>query len=77
MLHNFSPVPLFVCVGQDPKYPVENLVLEEGCRPWLCCPHDRSRQLKVELQLEQASHVGYVDVGEQVGGQGVQVFRLS
>lgn len=49
--------------SQDPKYPVENLVLEEGCRPWLCCPHDRSRQLKVELQLEQASHIGYVDVG--------------
>ncbi|XP_062983968.1 protein XNDC1N [Elgaria multicarinata webbii] len=49
--------------SQDPKYPVENLLLEEDLQPWLCCPRDRSRQLKAELQLEQASHIGYVDVG--------------
>ncbi|XP_062830490.1 protein XNDC1N [Anolis carolinensis] len=51
--------------SQDPKHPVENLLLEEGCplRPWLCCPRDRSRQLKAELQLEQATRIGYVDVG--------------
>ncbi|KAJ7320298.1 hypothetical protein JRQ81_019809 [Phrynocephalus forsythii] len=49
--------------SQDPKYPVENLLLEEAARPWLCSPGDRSRQLRVELQLEQASRIGYVDVG--------------
>ncbi|XP_066476778.1 protein XNDC1N [Tiliqua scincoides] len=49
--------------SQDPKYPVENLLLEEGLCPWLSCPRDRSRQLKVELQLEQASHIGYIDIG--------------
>ncbi|XP_042314051.1 putative short transient receptor potential channel 2-like protein isoform X2 [Sceloporus undulatus] len=49
--------------SQDPKYPVENLLLQEGPRPWLCAPRDRSRQLRAELQLEQASHIGYVDVG--------------
>ncbi|KAJ6664846.1 hypothetical protein lerEdw1_005818 [Lerista edwardsae] len=49
--------------SQDPKYPVENLLLEESLCPWLSCPRDRSRQLKAELQLEQASHIGYVDIG--------------
>ncbi|NXN59525.1 TRPC2 protein, partial [Rynchops niger] len=49
--------------SQDPKYPVENLLLEDGHRPWLSCPQDRSRQLRVELQLERASAIGYVDVG--------------
>lgn len=48
---------------QDPKYPVENLLHEDGLRPWLSCPQDRSRQLRVELQLERASPIGYVDVG--------------
>ncbi|XP_063160834.1 protein XNDC1N [Candoia aspera] len=49
--------------SQDPKYPVDNLLLEENIQPWLCCPLDRSRQLKAELQLEQASCIGYIDVG--------------
>uniref|UniRef100_A0A670YXI1 XRCC1 N-terminal domain containing 1, N-terminal like n=1 Tax=Pseudonaja textilis TaxID=8673 RepID=A0A670YXI1_PSETE len=49
--------------SQDPKYPVENLLLEDGVQPWLCCPLDRSRQLRAELQLEQAGCIGYVDVG--------------
>nr|XP_034971249.1 putative short transient receptor potential channel 2-like protein [Zootoca vivipara] len=48
---------------QDPKSPVENLLLEEGVQPWLSCPQDRSRQLKAELQLEHASRIGYIDVG--------------
>ncbi|NXS68318.1 TRPC2 protein, partial [Pandion haliaetus] len=51
------------CRVQDPKYPVENLLHEDGLRPWLGCPQDRSRQLRVELQLERASPIGYVDVG--------------
>ncbi|XP_077197225.1 protein XNDC1N isoform X2 [Paroedura picta] len=49
--------------SQDPKYPADNLLLEEGPRPWLSCPQDRSRVLTVELQLEQANHIGYVDIG--------------
>ncbi|XP_034291804.1 protein XNDC1N [Pantherophis guttatus] len=49
--------------SQDPKYPVENLLLEERAQPWLCCPLDRSRQLRAELQLEQAGCIGYIDVG--------------
>ncbi|NXA20300.1 TRPC2 protein, partial [Ibidorhyncha struthersii] len=49
--------------SQDPKYPVENLLREDSLRPWLGCPQDRSRQLRVELQLERASPIGYVDVG--------------
>uniref|UniRef100_A0A8D0FUG8 DNA-repair protein Xrcc1 N-terminal domain-containing protein n=1 Tax=Strix occidentalis caurina TaxID=311401 RepID=A0A8D0FUG8_STROC len=48
---------------QDPRYPVENLLREDGPRPWLSCPQDRSRHLRVELQLERASPIGYVDVG--------------
>ncbi|NXD92216.1 XRCC1 protein, partial [Chaetorhynchus papuensis] len=49
--------------SQDPKYPAENLLSEDGIRPWLGCPKERSRQLSVELQLERASPIGYVDVG--------------
>ncbi|KAM6093575.1 protein XNDC1N [Chlamydotis macqueenii] len=49
--------------SQDPRYPVENLLREDGPRPWLGCPRERSRQLRAELQLERASPIGYVDVG--------------
>ncbi|NXB10381.1 XRCC1 protein, partial [Cnemophilus loriae] len=49
--------------SQDPKYPAENLLNEDGIRPWLGCPKEHSRQLSVELQLERASHIGFVDVG--------------
>ncbi|NXL68631.1 XRCC1 protein, partial [Chordeiles acutipennis] len=53
-----------LCRGaQDPRYPAENLLREDGLRPWLSCPQDRSRQLRVELQLERAIPIGYVDVG--------------
>nr|XP_033804031.1 putative short transient receptor potential channel 2-like protein isoform X4 [Geotrypetes seraphini] len=48
--------------SQDPRYPVENLLRDSGVLPWLSCPRDRSRQLRVELQLEQASLFGYVDI---------------
>ncbi|NWZ58354.1 TRPC2 protein, partial [Haliaeetus albicilla] len=61
-----APVKISYIVSfssQDPKYPVENLLHEDSLRPWLGCPQDRSRQLKVELQLERASPIGYVDVG--------------
>ncbi|XP_074228624.1 protein XNDC1N isoform X3 [Camelus bactrianus] len=50
--------------SQDPKYPVENLLHPESQRgPWLSCPQDKSGQLKVELQLERAVPIGYIDVG--------------
>ncbi|KAF7236591.1 putative short transient receptor potential channel 2-like protein [Varanus komodoensis] len=49
--------------SEDPKHPVENLLREEGPRPWLCCPRDRSRPLKAELQLERACRISYIDVG--------------
>lgn len=51
-----------LCV-QDPKYPAENLLSEDGIRPWLGCPKKHSKQLSVELQLERASPIGYVDIG--------------
>ncbi|KAG8522884.1 Short transient receptor potential channel 2, partial [Galemys pyrenaicus] len=48
----------------DPKYPVENLLNPDSQRgPWLSCPQDKSGQLKVELQLEKAVPIGYIDVG--------------
>ncbi|XP_044879295.1 putative short transient receptor potential channel 2-like protein [Mauremys mutica] len=49
--------------SQDPRYPVENLLRDDGIHPWLSSPQDRSRQLKVELQLERASSIGYIDIG--------------
>ncbi|XP_043382945.1 putative short transient receptor potential channel 2-like protein isoform X6 [Chelonia mydas] len=50
--------------SQDPRYPVENLLHDDDIHPWLSCPQDRSRQLKVELQLERASPIGYIDIGD-------------
>ncbi|XP_065491230.1 protein XNDC1N isoform X2 [Caloenas nicobarica] len=61
-----APVKISYVVSfssQDPKFPVENLLREDEPRPWLCCPRDRSGRLRVELQLEQASPIGYVDIG--------------
>ncbi|OXB62450.1 hypothetical protein ASZ78_013794 [Callipepla squamata] len=49
--------------SQDPRYPVENLLCPDGHQPWLSCPQERSRQLRVELQLERAVPIGYIDVG--------------
>ncbi|KAI4564418.1 hypothetical protein MJT46_010216 [Ovis ammon polii x Ovis aries] len=50
--------------SQDPRYPVENLLNPDSQRgPWLSCPQDKSGQLKVELQLERAVPIGYIDVG--------------
>lgn len=50
--------------SQDPKYPVENLLNPDSHRgPWLSCPQDKSGQLKVELQLERAVSISYIDVG--------------
>ncbi|XP_028372719.1 putative short transient receptor potential channel 2-like protein isoform X2 [Phyllostomus discolor] len=50
--------------SQDPKYPVENLLNPDSQKgPWLSCPQDKSGQLKVELQLERAVPIGYIDVG--------------
>ncbi|XP_068122638.1 protein XNDC1N isoform X3 [Hyperolius riggenbachi] len=49
--------------SQDPKHPVDNLLTDDHIQPWLSCPRDRSRQLKVELQLEHACHIAYIDVG--------------
>uniref|UniRef100_A0A671FP48 DNA-repair protein Xrcc1 N-terminal domain-containing protein n=1 Tax=Rhinolophus ferrumequinum TaxID=59479 RepID=A0A671FP48_RHIFE len=50
--------------SQDPRYPVENLLNPDSQGgPWLSCPKDKSGQLKVELQLERAVPIGYIDVG--------------
>ncbi|KAM4045137.1 protein XNDC1N isoform 2-T3 [Anomaloglossus baeobatrachus] len=49
--------------SQDPRHPVENLLTDELSQPWLGCPRDRSRQLRVELQLERACHIRYIDIG--------------
>ncbi|XP_027744080.1 putative short transient receptor potential channel 2-like protein isoform X2 [Empidonax traillii] len=61
-----APVKISYVVSfssQDPKYPVENLLSEGSVRPWLDCPQDHSRWLSVELQLERASPISYVDSG--------------
>ncbi|XP_068538833.1 protein XNDC1N isoform X4 [Anas acuta] len=49
--------------SQDPRFPVENLLREDRGGPWLCCPRDRSRRLRAELQLEAATAIGYLDLG--------------
>uniref|UniRef100_A0A8C5MCL0 DNA-repair protein Xrcc1 N-terminal domain-containing protein n=1 Tax=Leptobrachium leishanense TaxID=445787 RepID=A0A8C5MCL0_9ANUR len=49
--------------SQDPRHPVENLLNESLIHPWLNCPRDRSRLLKVDLQLERACQIAYIDIG--------------
>ncbi|XP_036380875.1 DNA repair protein XRCC1 isoform X2 [Megalops cyprinoides] len=49
--------------SQDPKHCVENLCAVECTKPWLCSPQDRSGVLKAELQMERATQIGYIDVG--------------
>ncbi|KAM8976889.1 protein XNDC1N [Pelodytes ibericus] len=58
--------------SQDPKHPVENLLNEDTMHPWLNCPRDRNCQLKVELQLEKASLISYIDIGNS-GSAFVQI----
>ncbi|XP_066444575.1 protein XNDC1N isoform X2 [Eleutherodactylus coqui] len=49
--------------SQDPRHPAENLLMEDGVQPWLSRPGERCRQLRVELQLERACHIRYIDIG--------------
>ncbi|XP_072466394.1 protein XNDC1N [Notamacropus eugenii] len=50
--------------SQDSRHPVENLLdSSEPMKPWLGSPQDHSGQLKVELQLERAVPISYIDVG--------------
>uniref|UniRef100_A0A8C3U238 DNA-repair protein Xrcc1 N-terminal domain-containing protein n=1 Tax=Catharus ustulatus TaxID=91951 RepID=A0A8C3U238_CATUS len=58
--------------SQDPKYPAENLLSEDGIQPWLGCPKKHSKHLSVELQLERASPIGYVDIGTSLSPTPVQ-----
>lgn len=49
---------------QDSKNGVDNLCNgSDSSRPWLCSVQDRSGVLRVELQMEQASAIGFIDVG--------------
>ncbi|KAL6470091.1 hypothetical protein MHYP_G00212100 [Metynnis hypsauchen] len=50
--------------SQDPKNCVQNLCEQTGAnKPWLCGKQDCSGVLKAELQLEKASTIGFMDVG--------------
>ncbi|NWX62396.1 XRCC1 protein, partial [Promerops cafer] len=62
---------------QDPKYPAENLLSEEGIRPWLGCPKEHSRQLSVDLQLERASPIGYIGTSLSPGNYGCAFLQIE
>ncbi|XP_058613996.1 DNA repair protein XRCC1 isoform X1 [Onychostoma macrolepis] len=50
--------------SQDSKNGVNNLCEDSNSsRPWLCSVQDRSGVLRVELQMERVSAVGFIDVG--------------
>ncbi|XP_051959964.1 short transient receptor potential channel 2-like [Xyrauchen texanus] len=51
--------------SQDSKNGVDNLCGDGGgnSRPWLCNAQDRSGVLRVELQMERAFVIGFIDVG--------------
>ncbi|XP_050732457.1 uncharacterized protein LOC127006536 isoform X1 [Eriocheir sinensis] len=73
------PVPVKHVISftsQDPKHPVKDLV--DGRGPWLCQQGDKSRRLQLDLQLEQATKITYIDIGN--GGSvmiGVEVGRSA
>ncbi|XP_016095838.1 protein XNDC1N isoform X2 [Sinocyclocheilus grahami] len=49
--------------SQDSKNGVNNLCDgSDSSRPWLCSIQDRSGVLRVELQMERASAIGFIDV---------------
>ncbi|XP_077089596.1 protein XNDC1N [Siphateles boraxobius] len=50
--------------SQDSKNGVDNLCDgRDGSRAWLCSVQDRSGVLRVELQMERVSAIGFIDVG--------------
>ncbi|XP_059381604.1 DNA repair protein XRCC1 isoform X2 [Carassius carassius] len=50
--------------SQDSKNGVNNLCEDSSSsRPWLCSVQDCSGVLRVELQMERASAIGFIDVG--------------
>lgn len=55
---------------QDPKHPVKDLV--DGRGPWLCQQGEKSRRLQLDLQLEQATKITYIDIGK-----GVQLISID
>lgn len=67
---------------QDPKHRVVNLCsgdAENSSSPWLCNAAERSSLLKAELQLDRASTIAYIDVGQcsSAINTGNQQTRLS
>lgn len=59
--------------SQDSKNGVDNLCDSSGnSRPWLCSMQDRSGVLRVELQMERASTIGFIDVGN-LGSAFIQI----
>lgn len=50
--------------SQDSKNGVDNLCDgSDSSRPWLCSVQDRSGVLRVDLQMERVSAIGFIDVG--------------
>ncbi|KAG7159544.1 short transient receptor potential channel 2-like protein-like [Homarus americanus] len=47
--------------SQDPKHPVEDLVKGRGS--WLSHPGDKSCRLQADLQLDWATTINYIDIG--------------
>lgn len=68
---------------QDPKHRVVNLCSGDAenssSSPWLCNAAERSGLLKAELQLDRASTIAYIDVGQcsSAINTGYQQTRLS
>ncbi|KAM9451515.1 protein XNDC1N isoform 1-T1 [Clarias gariepinus] len=59
--------------SEDPKHRVVNLCSAGGeSSPWLCSAAERSGLLKAELQLDRASTIAFIDVGNH-GSAFIQV----
>ncbi|XP_071497124.1 uncharacterized protein [Diadema antillarum] len=49
--------------SQDSIHRAENLLGPSQWRRWLCAPGDRSGSVQVEIQLERAVKIGFIDIG--------------
>ncbi|GIZ00704.1 DNA repair protein XRCC1, partial [Caerostris extrusa] len=47
----------------DENYKVENLLSGPGSKPWLCDSYDKSGRLEAVFQLEKASYIDFIDIG--------------
>ncbi|XP_059141135.1 uncharacterized protein LOC131928971 [Physella acuta] len=49
--------------SQDDHHKANNLITSDGSKKWLSHPKDRSGKLEIIMQLEEACHLAFIDIG--------------